>query len=533
MLLTITCSIHSFAGDNPPVFIQFKGSAEQKVDSVIDILRGKLATNAQEALAIGHSIELYFNSHSQYVDKFCIVYNDIAVGYYIIGNYEKAIYYSLKALKFAGESENTSQEAIAYNSLGLIYVRMDMLDKGLYYFNKAIDIFKVLEDVYSLARLYTNIGSVYYLKNDWEKSINSLEKGLDYYTAIGKDTAGIVGTMLTLAAVHSYSGDTSISNEYLTKSESKLLGSSDYKSRIDLLITKCEIGTRWKKYDVVLKSAEEIIALSSPKGMKDQLMNGYMYKWQALEHMGNIPGAFKAYKEYVAMKDSLLDSEKLSEINKIQTNYEIEIRENKIFLLQKDKELLFQKGEAEKRKRLIWVILSILVVAISVFVYYILNNRLIKMRLEQQLLQEKINNSNKDLTNSALLIFQKNNLISLVKTELKIVRKAKNTEESHRQINILINKLNIETGVEKDRVTFYNHLDEKNRDFFYELDKKYPNLTSNEKKLAALIRLKYTSKEIAGVLGISHNSVNVNRYRLRKKMRLESEDDLEKLFGDI
>jgi DNA-binding CsgD family transcriptional regulator len=70
------------------------------------------------------------------------------------------------------------------------------------------------------------------------------------------------------------------------------------------------------------------------------------------------------------------------------------------------------------------------------------------------------------------------------------------------------------------------------RNFFAELKIKYPTLTQAETRLAALVRLSITTREMANMLGISVDSANKARYRLRKKLGLQPEQDLQQIFGD-
>ena len=58
------------------------------------------------------------------------------------------------------------------------------------------------------------------------------------------------------------------------------------------------------------------------------------------------------------------------------------------------------------------------------------------------------------------------------------------------------------------------------QNFFKKIQQRHPNLTHNDLKLCAYLRLNLSSKEIAPLLNISVRSVEVKRYRLRKKMAL-------------
>jgi len=54
----------------------------------------------------------------------------------------------------------------------------------------------------------------------------------------------------------------------------------------------------------------------------------------------------------------------------------------------------------------------------------------------------------------------------------------------------------------------------------------HPSITPNDLRLCAYLRLNLSSKEIAPLLNISHKSVEVKRYRLRKKMGLSHDQSL-------
>ncbi|MEM6517122.1 MAG: LuxR C-terminal-related transcriptional regulator [Bacteroidota bacterium] len=64
------------------------------------------------------------------------------------------------------------------------------------------------------------------------------------------------------------------------------------------------------------------------------------------------------------------------------------------------------------------------------------------------------------------------------------------------------------------------------KDFLKKIKSIHPNLTPNDLRLCAYLRLNLTSKEIAPLLNISPKSVEVKRYRLRKKMNLEHQEGL-------
>jgi hypothetical protein len=69
--------------------------------------------------------------------------------------------------------------------------------------------------------------------------------------------------------------------------------------------------------------------------------------------------------------------------------------------------------------------------------------------------------------------------------------------------------------------------------FFQRLKNISPDITMAEQRLAALTRLQLTTKQMATVLGISPNSVNKTRQRLRLRFDLQAEQSIEKFISEI
>jgi DNA-binding CsgD family transcriptional regulator len=65
-----------------------------------------------------------------------------------------------------------------------------------------------------------------------------------------------------------------------------------------------------------------------------------------------------------------------------------------------------------------------------------------------------------------------------------------------------------------------------NKNFYTRLKQSYPDISTNDLKICALIKLNLSIKEMASILNISPDSVKTARYRLRKKLQLSTEDNL-------
>lgn len=72
-----------------------------------------------------------------------------------------------------------------------------------------------------------------------------------------------------------------------------------------------------------------------------------------------------------------------------------------------------------------------------------------------------------------------------------------------------------------------------NKDFYKRLRERFPKLTQGDQKLCALIKLNFSSKDMAKLIGISVDSVHTTRYRLRKKLNLPRDVSLGEFIGQL
>ena len=68
---------------------------------------------------------------------------------------------------------------------------------------------------------------------------------------------------------------------------------------------------------------------------------------------------------------------------------------------------------------------------------------------------------------------------------------------------------------------FYNQVDENHKNFVSRLLMRCPTLTEREKRLAILIRLGYSSKDIASLMNVEPKTIEISRYRFRRKLKLD------------
>jgi DNA-binding CsgD family transcriptional regulator len=148
-----------------------------------------------------------------------------------------------------------------------------------------------------------------------------------------------------------------------------------------------------------------------------------------------------------------------------------------------------------------------------------LENKQQLMRFRNDKLREDIENKNRELGISTMNLIKKNEFLSSLKSESEATNDTKNLKKV---IKIIDRNLNNND----DWNLFQEAFNNADKDFLKKIKSLHPALTSNDLRLCAYLRLNLSSKEIAPLLNISPRSVEVKRYRLRKKMDLPHESSL-------
>ncbi|MBB6462240.1 triple tyrosine motif-containing protein [Flammeovirga kamogawensis] len=146
-------------------------------------------------------------------------------------------------------------------------------------------------------------------------------------------------------------------------------------------------------------------------------------------------------------------------------------------------------------------------------------------QLRNQRLQEEL--ESKEASLSELLVQSSKNkeLLKHLKEEMSNVSKEGN-DKKIKSLKKLDHILNTEYDNTKDWEIFEVAFKKMHKDFFSHLIDVHPNLTNEDLKLCAYLRVNLSTKELAPIFNITPKSVDLKRYRLRKKMGLPPKENL-------
>lgn len=150
--------------------------------------------------------------------------------------------------------------------------------------------------------------------------------------------------------------------------------------------------------------------------------------------------------------------------------------------------------------------------------------------LKQKQLENELDFKTNELTNHTLREVHKNYLLNKIKHE--ITKEAKQVD-NNKNLKSIISLIDDSLNFDKDWDDFYNLFNEVHPDFIAVLKTNYQDITDRETRLCALIRLNFSSQDIATLFGISVSSVKVARHRLRKKIGIKDQQGFHGFFDDL
>jgi tetratricopeptide (TPR) repeat protein len=418
------------------------------------------------------------------------VYTELAELLYQVREYDECITYAKKGisawkkLNYEKDYKDPYKYKVrALNVIGNTFYKKNQLDSADIYFHQAWELTKENNDRLLTGTVLGNIGRILYTQNKFDSSWLLFK--IDYQTSKGDSIYDNAANALQWAA------------------------------RANLAM-----GNK----ATALTEVREAIRLLDLWPSGPYLRDTYSTLAQIFRAMGNYDSAFFYTNLYSALNDSLekviatsaLDIAK-ARINNEASRYSI------------------QNLNKEKQEQLLYrnIIIGSIIV-LSLIVLLIVNRQRLKEKIkkekaEQEKLrvEQEIASAKDQLQMFTENIIEKTNLIE------KLESRVKGTEATSEQ-QAIISELSQQTILTEEDWNKFKLLFEKiYPGFFINLKNRFPEITTAEQRMAALTRLRLTTKQVASMLGISVDSVHKSRQRLRQRFQLSTDENLDGLLAGL
>ncbi|MBI9035031.1 MAG: tetratricopeptide repeat protein [Bacteroidales bacterium] len=453
----------------------------------------------------------------KYEEGEAYAYLNISTAQMNMGNFQGASEYLFEALRIEEELENKEGIAFACAQIGVINFHLGNYENSLEFLYRANKLNFELNDKQNLARVFNNIGAVYFSQGNYESAVDLFQKSLRLNQELGNrdweaDNLGNIGE------IYLERNDPESLVYFRRKLEIKkilnakhgiarahdLIGAYFMKNKIyDSALYYLETG---------LDIAREIKYQTLQKDLVEKLARSYA----EVEQYG---AATLYYNELLDLMNKLSTEQSSNTMARLDMEYNF------------SKEMRGYELERQKQQRNYALIALVLVLLILVAAWlFVGQKRKVKhvelrqehLKLEQVHLKEQIEYKDKELVTNVMYQVKKNELLTVVVDKLK-KSKYNFKKENHSLVDGIISDI---SDTLKDDIweDFEMRFKEVHSSFYRNLEKKFGELTPNEKKLCAFIRLGMSTKEIAAITQQSVNSLEVARTRLRKKLKISNKD---------
>ena len=148
------------------------------------------------------------------------------------------------------------------------------------------------------------------------------------------------------------------------------------------------------------------------------------------------------------------------------------------------------------------------------------------LRLKEDLLKKELENKNNELILQTTALVKRNQAIQALLEELDKQKETLGDRYPNKLYNRLREAMEAAINNQADWIQFENYFNSAHQNFIERIRQNFSDITTGDLRICCLLRMNLSTKEIASLLNISVRAVELRRYRLRKRLGLESDTNL-------
>ncbi|PWJ44035.1 SpoIIE family protein phosphatase [Sediminitomix flava] len=305
-------------------------------------------SNGLEKISLGHKI-LELSNHINSDTTFILQgYGNLVIGRgnAKLGKLVDAFHYHNDALKYFRAVNHLKGQANTLHSLSFIYSSQKDYKKALECDLQTRRLYQKLKDKKRESIATSNIGDNFYLLLQYDSALHYSHLGLKLAQEVGKERLSYYNL-----------GNIGLSHLKLQNLDSAYLylnqaieGLDKYKDNYALSFYTVGLG----EYHLLKKNYTEAetwtikgLALAEESNLLEQELDASKALAEVYQHLGNYEKAFQFEKQANLFQDSLLNLEKLQELERLKVQQELEQKDHEIAQLEKEKEEIVKEGVSE------------------------------------------------------------------------------------------------------------------------------------------------------------------------------------------
>ncbi len=312
------------------------------------------------------------------------MYLNLATSRNAKGDFENAIKEALLSLRYFEGLKDKSGQARVQNLMGIFYFNRKDYNSALSYFRKYNSLAVESRDSGEIVSSMNNMSSALHELKDYVEERNLLRKSIAIQELRGQQIR-IGSAYENLGILYLDTDSLNLAIFYLDKARKAHEFNDNKHDLARLLLNTGLVKKKQRKYGEALRDYYLSLKYSQEGGFLKLKEQAHQKLALIFEEIGNYKEAFSNFTKYAAIKDSLLNEENQTSINKLMIEYETEKKEKQI--AQQDLEIA-QKTIESRRKSVIIAGLIVIIILLLLFSYLIYSR--IKIRQERLINEERI-----------------------------------------------------------------------------------------------------------------------------------------------
>lgn len=493
--------------------------AEAMNDMAIPMLM--MHQNREGVLLLQESMHIYDSLRDE--ERKASATTNLGIAWSQIGSFENSLSCYLQALNWYIKKNDLDKQARVYMSLGLVYEQLKKYDQALSALHRALDIFTGEKNEQMMADANVNLGTAYKWTGNFTEAESCFKKSLEFYEQ-NQLVFEMAVVSSNLAQLYKAKGDFKNAFSWYKKALPLIRQIHNTWAEATVYFDLAELHYQQAQWNDALSDLTLAEGLNTPEndpGLQSQIFLLYSRVYDTLQQNRL---ALIFFKRYTALQDTLASAEKTKVIEELNIRFETEkkVAEN---------ELLTADIRVHKLRQ--WMLITFGLVALLAAIFL----AGIFIRKRKQLILNKIKSEHDALEAKDDMVKMSQ---ALTAKALHLAGGAEKKAAFAEKLAALIPFINKEGQTVLQSLTdefvkpvddnlweeFEKYFEKMHPAFLAKLVVRFPEMTTNDRKICAMVRLNLSTKEIALMVNRSVRTIEHAKYQIKKKLNLKDDQTL-------
>ena len=425
------------------------------------------------------------------------------------GDYEQSLDDLFRSLKYFDKDKDLTGTTLALNSIGTVYYWRKDYEKALGYYIRAMKLSEQIKDTIQIARSVNNVGVIHMSQKDYVKALDNFSRSKVYNQKSGQ-LLRVGGNMMNIAIIHMHlkNFDQSLKNY-----QDAISIFSQLENYLNLTLCNLDLGYYYEERQEQANRIgcfRKALQMSRRYGFKGIEIEAVTKLQEIFFHEKNLDSAYFYANLKTEIKDSLQLEKSQTRLSIAELQYQYEKREQEVHLDQQRKNfILISFG---------FILVALIIIAVLVLSRQVQKNKAIA--LEKKNLADEVEFKNKELAINVMNLLKRNEFIVDTSRRILDLKNNPSPKDIEDELYKIAKTLQDETGKEGWE-EFDMRFKQVHNAFYDRLLAEFPDLSPNELRLCALLKLNLTTKDISELTGQRRETVEMARFRLRKHLGIQ------------